>query len=84
MPVVGPHPVGWVRRAFGFEADTLGRRLVLRMPIQAVVVAPAAQMEKAAGGAEKFECRRRVVVYGIKGIAKTGGPGLVFGRDAAD
>ena len=78
MTVVGPHPVGRVGGALGFEADTLRRRFILRMPIEAVVVAAAAQVEKAARGAQKFKRRRSVVVHRIKGVSKAGGPGLVF------
>src|ERR1700761_7563868 len=46
VPVVRPHPISGGRGACGFEADNLRRRLILRMPIEAVVVAATAQMEK--------------------------------------
>ena len=66
MTVVGPHPVGGVGSALGFEPDTLRRRFILRMPIEAVVVAAAAQVEKTARGAEKLKRRRGVVVHRIE------------------
>ena len=78
MAVVRPHPVSGVGGAFGFEADTLRRRFILRMPIEAVVVAAAAEVEKASRGAEKFKRRRSVVVHRIERVSEAGGPGLMF------
>ena len=65
MAVIRAHPVGGIGGAFGFEADALGGGFVLRMPIEAVVVAAAAEVEKAARGAEKFKRRRSVVMHRI-------------------
>ena len=78
MTVVGAHPVGGVGGALGFEADALRRRFILRMPIEAVVVAAAAEVEKTARGAEKIKGRRSVVVHRIKRVSEAGGPGLMF------
>ena len=78
MAVIRAHPVGGIGGAFGFQADTLGGSFILGMPIEAVVVAAAAEVEKAARGAEKFKGRRSVVMHRIEGIAEAGWPGLML------
>ena len=78
MAVIGSHPVGGIGGAFGFEADTLGGGFILRMPIEAVVVAAAAEVEKAARSAEKFKRRRSVVMHRVEGVSEAGWPGLMF------
>ena len=48
------------------------------MPIEAVVVAAAAEVEKTARSAEKFKRRRSVVVRGVERVSEAGWPGLMF------
>jgi hypothetical protein len=78
MPVIGPHPVGGVGSSLGFQTDTLRRGFILGMPVQAVVVAAAAEVQKAARRAEKFERRGCVVVRRVKRVAKARRPLLLF------
>src|ERR1700733_15812056 len=55
VAVVGAHPVTGVGGAAGFKANGAGGGFVLRLPVERVVVAAVAEVEKAAGGCEKIE-----------------------------
>ena len=55
MPVVGAHPVGGVGGAAGFKADGAGGGLVLRLPVERVVVAAVAEVEETSGSGKKIE-----------------------------
>src|ERR1039458_2440922 len=55
VAIVGAHPVGGIGGAAGFKADGAGGGLVLRLPVEGVVVAAVAEVKEAAGGGEKIE-----------------------------
>ena len=55
VPVVGAHPVGGIGGAAGFQADGARGGLVLRLPVEGVVVAAVAEVEKTSGGGEEVE-----------------------------
>ena len=55
VPVVGPHPVGRVGRTARLQADGVGRGFVLRLPVQRVVVAAVAEVQKTSRRGQKIE-----------------------------
>ncbi len=78
MAVVGPHPVGRIRGALGLQPDTPGRGFILRMPIEAIVIAAAAEVEKAARSAEKIKGGCGFIMHCVEGVSEGGRPSLVF------
>ncbi len=57
VAVVGAHPVAGVGGAASFKADGAGGGFVLRLPVERVVVATVAEVEKTSGGGEEIEGR---------------------------
>jgi hypothetical protein len=65
VAVVGAHPVGGVGGAAGFEANGVGGGFVLGLPVERVVVAAVAEVEKTSGGGEEIEGCFGVSVGGL-------------------
>ena len=55
MAVVGAHPVRGVGGAARFKADGERRRLVLRLPVEGIVVAAVAEVEKTSGSGQEVK-----------------------------
>ena len=69
VPVIGAHPVRGIGGAAGFEADGARGRLVLRLPVERVVVAAVAEVEKTARRGEKIESRFGVAARALEDAA---------------
>ena len=69
MPVIGAHPVGRVGRAARLQPDGLGRRFVLRLPVQRVVVAAVAEVQETSCRGEKIEGRFRIAARALEHAA---------------
>ena len=74
MAVVGAHPVGRVGGAAGFKADGVGRGLVLRLPVEGVVVAAVAEVEKTSRCGEEIEGGFGVAARALEDAAALAGP----------
>ena len=66
MPVIGAHPVAGIGRAPRFQADRSRRSLILRLPVQRVVVAPVPEMQKTSRRRQKIECCFRVAARALE------------------
>ena len=55
VAIVGSHPVTRIRRPAGLKADAACSGFVLRLPVERVVVAAMAKMQKAASSSQKIE-----------------------------
>src|SRR5580658_2971517 len=78
VAIVGPHPVAGVGGSAGFKADGVGSGFVLRLPVERVVVAAVAEVEKTAGGGEEVEGSLGVSAGALKDAAALAGPLLGF------
>ena len=78
VPVVGAHPVGGVGGAARFEADGLGGGFVLRLPVERVVVAAVAEVEKTSGGGEEVEGGFGIAAGALEDAAALARPLLGF------
>ena len=74
VAVIGPHPVGGIGGAAGFKADGVRGGLVLRLPVERVVVAAVAEVEKTSRGGEKVEGRLGVAAGALEDAAALAGP----------
>src|SRR5262249_7018623 len=69
MPVIGAHPVGGVGGAARLEADGLGGCVVLRLPVEGIVVAAVAEVEGTSRRSEKVEGGLRVAAGALEDLA---------------
>ena len=74
VAVVGAHPVGGVGGAAGFKADGVGGGFVLRLPVEGVVVAAVAEVEKTSRGGEEVEGGFGVAAGALEDAAALAGP----------
>ena len=77
MPVVGPHPVGRVGCAARLKADGVCRCLILRLPVERVVVAAVAEMKETSRGRKKIEGSFRISAGALEDSARCRGHSLV-------
>src|SRR5271170_4950650 len=68
VTIVGAHPVGRVGRSQCFKADALRRSFILGMPVEGIVVAPIAIVQKTSGRSEEVESRFALVVCRVEGV----------------
>ena len=78
VPVIGAHPVGGIGRAARLQADRSRRGLVLRLPVERVVVAPVAEMQKTSRRRQKIERRFRIAARALEDSAALPRPLLGF------
>jgi hypothetical protein len=78
VAIVGPHPVTGVGGAAGFQADRVGGGFVLRLPVERVVVAAVAEVEKTSRGGQKVEGGLGVAAGALEDAAALAGPLLGF------
>ena len=78
MTVISAHPVGGIGRAPRLQADRSRRGLVLRLPVQRVVVAPVPEMQKTSRRSQKIEGRFRVAARALEHSAALPRPLLGF------
>ena len=74
VPVVGAHPVGGIGGAARFKADGVGRGFVLRLPVERVVVAAVAEVQKTSRGGEEVEGRFGVAAGALEDAAALARP----------
>ena len=74
MPVVGAHPVRRIGSAARFKADRERRGLVLRLPVERVVVAPMAEVQKTSRSGQKIKCGLGVAARALEDAASLAGP----------
>ena len=74
VAIVGAHPVGGVGGAAGLQADGVGGGFVLRLPVEGVVVAAVAEVEKTSGGGEEVEGGLGVAAGALEDAAALAGP----------
>ncbi len=78
VPVVGAHPVGRVGGAARLKADGVGGGFILRLPVERVVVAAVAEVEKTSRGGEKIEGRFGIAARALEDSAALARPLLGF------
>ena len=66
VPVIRAHPVAGVGGSARFKADGSRRRLVLRLPVERVVVAPVTEVQKTSGRGQKVEGRLGVAACALE------------------
>ena len=74
VPVVGAHPVSRVGGAARFKTDGVGGCLILRLPVERVVVAPVAEVEETSGGGEKVKGSLGISAGALEDAAALAGP----------
>jgi hypothetical protein len=74
VAIVGAHPVGRIGGAARFQADGVGGGLVLRLPVERIVVAAVAEVEKTSRGGQKVEGRLGVAAGALEDAAALAGP----------
>ena len=74
VAIVGAHPVAGVGGATGFQADGVGGGLVLRLPVEGIVVAAVAEMEETACGGEEVEGSFGVAAGALEDASALAGP----------
>ncbi len=74
VPVIGSHPVGGIGGAAGFKADGKGSGLVLRLPVERVVVAAMAEVKETSSGGEEIEGSFRVSARALEDAASLARP----------
>ncbi len=74
VAIIGPHPIGRVGGAAGFKADGVGSGLILRLPVEGIVVAAMAEVEKTSGGGKKVEGRLGIAACALEDAAAMLGP----------
>jgi hypothetical protein len=74
VAIVGAHPVGGVGGAAGLQADGVGGGFVLGLPVEGVVVAAVAEVEKTSGGGEEVEGGLGVAAGALEDAAALAGP----------
>ena len=78
VPVVGAHPVGGIGSASRFKADGVGRGFVLRLPVERVVVAAVAEVQKTSRRGQKIEGGLGIAAGALEDSAALPGPLLGF------
>ncbi len=78
VPVVGAHPVGGIGRAPGFEADRQRRCLVLRLPVEGIVVAAVTEVKETSRRGQKIEGCLGVAARALEDAAALTRPFLGF------
>ena len=78
VAIVGPHPVAGIGGAAGFKADGVGGGLVLRLPVEGIVVAAVAEVEETSGGGEEVEGGLGVAAGALEDASALAGPLLGF------
>ena len=74
VAIVGPHPVRRIGGAAGLQADGVGGGFVLGLPVEGIVVAAVAEVEKTSGGGEEVEGRLGVAAGALEDAAALAGP----------
>jgi hypothetical protein len=74
VAIVGAHPVSRVGGAAGLEADAVGGGFVLGLPVEGIVVAAVAEVEKTSRGGEKVEGRFGVAAGAVEDAAAMARP----------
>ena len=78
VAIVGPHPVSGIGGAAGFKADGVGGGFVLGLPVEDIVVAAVAEVEKTSRGGEEVEGGLGVAAGALEDAAALAGPLLGF------
>ena len=78
MTIVGAHPVGGIGGATRLQADGVGGGFVLGLPVEGVVVAAVAEVEKTSGGGEEVEGGLGIAARALKDTPAVAGPLLGF------
>ena len=78
MPVIGAHPVAGIGGPARLKADGARRRLILRLPVERVVVAPVAEMQKTSRRGQKVERRLGIAPRALEHAAPLPRPLLAF------
>ena len=55
MPVIGAHPVGGIGGTSGLQTNGSCGGLILRLPVERVVVAAMAEVQETSGGGQKIK-----------------------------
>ena len=74
MAVVGAHPIRRIGCPAGFKADGVGGGFVLGLPVEGIVVAAVAEVEKTSRRGEEIESRLGVTAGTLEDSAALAGP----------
>ncbi len=78
VAIVGAHPVSRVCGAARFEADRVRRGLVLRLPVERIVIAAVAEVKETSSGGEEVEGGFGVAAGGLEDSTSLPWPLLGF------